>query len=233
MNVNREKKYLWLAPEQTNSELFYYLFMGSGFECLHGQEHSKNKLGFSQDEWDDTEFQDYEIITSLKNPYDRLVQIYLEYEIKPIIPITKDLEPKLVHFFQKWVLDVFETNKLVVRVNDWGKDVLISKVIKKFLFRDKVPSIVIRSESIIDDLSRIIGILPGFDLQKKRELENTLINESPSFNFDFKNFYNFDIAKIVYNYYFNHFYIGNYDPFSFSFVEINEREKNKFLHDTF
>lgn len=233
MNVNREKKYLWLAPEQTNSELFYHLFMESGFECLHSQEHRKNKLGFSQDEWDESEFQDYEIITSLKNPYDRLVQIYLEYEIKPVIPITKDLEPKLIDLFQKWVLDIFETNKLVVRVNDWGKDVLISKVLKKFLFRNRIPSVVVRSEFLVDDLSNIINIVSRFDLQKKKELEIVLINESSKMKFDFKNFYTFNIAKIVYNYYFNHFYIGDYDPFSFSHVEMTEKEKNKFIHDTF
>lgn len=233
MNINREKKYLWFAPEQTNSDLFYNLFLEGGFEPVCREEFKTNKLEFSQDEWHEPEFDEFEIITSLKNPYDRLVQIYLEYEIKPIIPITKDIEPKLIDFFQKWVFDLFECNKMIVRVNDWGKDVLVSKVLKKFLFRDKLPSYVIRWESLIDDLNNISEIIPRYDLQKKRELDNMINFESTKFKFDYRNFYNFDVARIVYNYYFNHFYLGGYDPFSFSQIEMSTSEKNKFLHNTF
>ena len=233
MNINKNKKILWLAPELTNSDLIYNLFFESGFEKLDKLRTTNNKLEYSQDDYIESEFGDYEIVCSVRNPYDRMVQIFLEYEIKPSIPITKDLEPKLILLFQRWIESIFERKKIVVSVNDWGKDVLISKVIKKFLFRQKLPNRVIRYEHMIDDLETLRFMIPIYDLQKKRELQEKISFVPNGVKFNYKNFYTVQTAKIIYNYYFNHFHLAEYDPFSFTDTDLTVQEKNKFLHDTF
>lgn len=233
MNINKTKKILWLAPELTRADLIYSLFYQSGFEKIDNPLFPNRTVPYSQDDYVDSEFDDFEIISSIRNPYDRVVQIYLEYEIKPAIPITKDLEPKLITFFQNWVETIFEKKKMIVSLNDWGKDVTITKVLKKFLFRNRLPDKLIRCENIVNDLDEIKTIIPIYDLQRKRELEEKIYKVSNGLQFNYKNFYNFEIAKVIYNYYFNQFHLAKYDPFSFTDSTLTLNEKNKFLYDTF
>jgi hypothetical protein len=60
-------------------------------------------------------------------------------------------------------------------------------------------------------------------------LENEFIKKRP---FHFSDVYTQTSAKYVYEYFKNHFYLCDYDPFSFTKSILTDEEKKKFLHDT-
>ena len=58
--------------------------------------------------------------------------------------------------------------------------------------------------------------------------KNEYINKRP---FDFTELYTMNSAIRVFDYYKKHFYICDYDPFSFSKEQLSNEDKIKFLHE--
>jgi hypothetical protein len=78
----------------------------------------------------------------------------------------------------------------------------------------------VKYENIIGDTESL-----GFILDRE-----SFINE---FKYDYKEFYDLETAKLVYEYFFDHFHLIGYDPFSFTEENLIDEVKIKFIHDTF
>ena len=111
-------------------------------------------------------------------------------------------------------------NKLNVTVNEtFINSNNTPKYLKKWVFDTKIPDFVVKCENLVNDLDEL-----GFkcdDTFETKEVEQ----------FKFNRMYDFDLAKRVYHLYKKHFYLCDYDPFSFTDKELTDDEKISFLHD--
>jgi hypothetical protein len=126
---------------------------------------------------------------------------------------------------------------LKVEFNDWGRRIMIpnklrikvdetfintnktTKYLKKWGFEYKIPDFFVKSEDLINDLNKL-----GFH-------DDDIIIDNDIKQFNFNRMYDFDLAKRVYHLYKKHFYLCNYDPFSFTEKELTDEEKISFLHN--
>jgi len=79
----------------------------------------------------------------------------------------------------------------------------------------------VKIEDFYDDLSKI-SFIDDFE-PIKGDINQDL--------YDYRNMYDYDSAKKVYHLYKKHFFLCNYDPFSFTHKELTKDEKIGFLHD--
>lgn len=234
MNILRDQKVIWWAPERSATKVTAAILKDLGFEFDRTDEmvvDQENELLFSHSEKD---LPDCKIICSMRNPYDRIFSIFMNYDILKMVAPTKEIKPKLIEYFHKWVKTYFEKNKLIVKINDYGKVNVTSEALKKFTFRNKIPDQFIRMENLIYDLGSITFVNKSIDWQtgKTQEfLKSNKYQKTPCY--DFKEFYDIETAKLIYEYYFVHFHMVGYDPFSFTNSDIDEKTKLHFIHDTF
>ena len=109
----------------------------------------------------------------------------------------------------------------------------LGKFLKKVNFSDKVPDVFIKMENLENDL-KSLNFIKNTDLWEKSDFsgflgKNEFIKKRP---FHFSDVYTQTSAKYVYEYFKNHFYLCDYDPFSFTKSILTDEEKKKFLHDT-
>ena len=95
------------------------------------------------------------------------------------------------------------------------------KYFEKWTFEDKIPDYFVRIEHFYEDLEKIDFI------NEITNINNTLNNDL----YDYRNMYDYDNAKKVYHLYKKHFFLCNYDPFSFTHKELTKDEKIGFLHN--
>lgn len=237
MNISKEHKVIWWAPERTATEVIGIIFSKLGFDFNRDGEmvvNVESDLTLSHDEGILENDLDYRIICNVRNPYDRIFSIFMNFDILKMLPPTKEIKPKLIPYFHKWVKSYFEKNKLMVKINDYGKVNITSESLKKFTFRNRLPDYFIRVENLVEDLE-------GLDFVKNSsEWKNgdfiNLLNNNPYRKtpyYDYKEFYDLETAKLIYEYYFIHFHMVGYNPFSFTNNHLDEKTKMRFLHDTF
>lgn len=238
MNISYTNKAIWWAPERTATNALSIALKNFDFEYQVDSKELKYYTDYennhSHQEFGDNQFEDFILICSLRNPYDRVLSFFLKYEILPEIVFTKEIKPKLFDYFKEWINYCFEKNKLMVDFNDYGKHTQSTDAIKKFRFNNRIPDHFIRCENMIEDMNKIEFISQN-TLWKTGDIQKFLTKNKYQYNpsYDFRDFYDYETAKIIYVYYFSHFHLGGYDPFSFSKSEINQNEKIRFLHDTF
>lgn len=237
MNFSEEHKIIWWAPERTATEATGRIFKELGFHFDRTDEMIVNResdLHLSHEEHYGDDYNGYNIICNIRNPYDRIFSIFMNFDVLGSLPATKEVKPKLIPYFKKWIKTYFEKNKLIVKINDYGKSNITSESLKKFTFRNRIPDQFIRMENLIDDLSELDFIKESIEWkmgQSQSFLKNNQFIKSPYYNF--KEFYDFESAKLIYEYYFFHFHLVGYDPFSFTDETLDEKTKLHFIHDTF
>jgi hypothetical protein len=122
--------------------------------------------------------------------------------------------------FNDWGRRMLIPNKLTIVVNDtFIKTNNTTKYLKKWVFDHKIPNFFVKSEDLINDLNRL-----GF-------IDEDIIINNDVKQFNFNQMYDFDLAKRVYHLYKKHFYLCDYNPFSFTDKELTDEEKISFLHD--
>ena len=95
------------------------------------------------------------------------------------------------------------------------------KYLEKWVFDDRIPDYFVRIEHFYEDLSKIEFI--GDVEPKKGLLYEDL--------YDYRTMYDYNNAKKVYHLYKKHFYLCDYDPFSFTNENLTKEDKISFLHD--
>lgn len=209
MNISHEHKLIWLSPEMSGTENVSKTLEKHGFLGVTGK---------TEDELL-SEYSDYKVICGMKNPYERVFLLHLKGDLRSI-QVKKHHFDVLKTEFNTWGRQILVPNKLKIGVDETFIETNNTpKYLKKWVFDHKIPDFFVKSEDLVNDLNKL-----GFH-------NDEIIIENEITQFNFNQMYEFDFAKRVYHLYKKHFYLCNYDPFSFTNKELTDEEKISFLHD--
>ena len=209
MNISHEQKLIWMSPKMSGTENVSKILENYGF--LKVTDYTESELL--------TKYPTYKVICGMRNPYERVFLVYLEVELRSIL-VKKDNFESLKKEFNDWIRNILIPNKLIVGVNDVvsGSNIA-SEYLKKWVFDDKIPNFFIKTENLKDDLDALGFKFDGIEPNKE---------EIP---FHFNEMYDFDAAKRIYHLYKKHFYLCDYNPFSFTTKELEDYEKIDLIHN--
>jgi hypothetical protein len=236
MNVSHTHKTIWWAPERTATNATAQIFKNYDFyynptsdisnllklcEPYHSHE-----IEFPE------EFRDYKVICNVRNPYDRVLSIFVNFVYGSKLVYTKDKEESFKYRFKVFVDESILSNIEFINENTEKGSMDILHYFTKYEFSTKSPDFFIRMENLKEDLGKIDFILNS-DQWKNSEFDNFIeknkfIMKRP---YRFQDLYTFDVAKKVFHFFKNHFFLANYDPFSFTDKILTDDQKKSFLHD--
>ena len=209
MNISHEHKLIWLSPEMSGTENVSKTLEKHGFLGVDGK----------TDEQLFEEYPTYKVICGMKNPYERVFLLHFEGDLRSI-QLKKHHFDDLKVEFNDWGRRILIANKLRIKVDETFINTnSTTKHLKKWVFDHKIPDFFVKSEDLINDLNKL-----GFH-------DDDIIIDNDIKQFNFNRMYDFDFAKRVYHLYKKHFYLCNYDPFSFTEKELTDEEKISFLHN--
>ena len=209
MNISHEHKMIWFSPEMSETENVSKTLEKYGFLEVKG----KTEVELMD------EYPNYKVICGMKNPYERVFLLHFKGDLR-LIQVKKHHFDTLRTEFNDWGRKMLIPNKLKIRVDEtFINSNNTPKYLKKWVFEDKIPDFFVKSEDLIDDLNKL-----GFN-------DNEIVIDDEVKQFNFNQMYDFDFAKRVYHLYKKHFYLCDYNPFSFTDRELTEEEKISFLHD--
>jgi len=209
MNISHERKLIWLSPEMSGTENVSKILEKHNFFGVEGK--SEYELLY--------EYPDYKVICGMINPYERVFLLHLKGDLRSI-QLKKHNFDALKTEFNEWGRQMLVPNKLIIVVNNTFIETNnTTKYLKKWVFEQKTPDFFVKNEDLVNDLNKL-----GF-------IDEDIIINNDVKQFNFNRMYDFDLAKRVYHLYKKHFYLCNYNPFSFTDKELTDEEKISFLHD--
>lgn len=235
MNINRELKVIWWAPERCATKISAEIFKKFDFEVYENTKktfkplsdnYHSHEVGFPE------EFTDYRVICNVRNPYDRVLSFYLNFTSVGrnfvYLKNKKDDMRKKIEFFCTELFEYAINRQFVFAV---GNNPPVKSYVKKFTLDGKLPDQLIRMENLQEDFEKIDFIYES-KFWKSGEIQemihkNNFINKKP---FHFSDLFNQNSASRVFNYYKKHFYFCGYDPFSFTNENLTNQEKIDFIH---
>jgi hypothetical protein len=224
MNISLEHKIIWISPERTGGEVIEDLFKkNSFFTCEKKNNYQLISLKDSQHSTSIDfypKYDDFKIITTIRNPYDRVWSCYLKYYTKTFNP--KDFESTKIKFNDYINKTFIETTNGVRLDSFYDKDSHFSK----WTFNEIKPNYIIKFE----DFNYGLKLLPiSVEIGNTQSL---LIQKYPNDNLiPFNMIYDYNSAKKIYQFYKNVFLLFDYSPYSFTKNELNDLEKIKFIHN--
>jgi hypothetical protein len=173
MNINHEHKIIWWAPERCGTKAIANIFSKLGFEFYSTVDLYKKNIKSSYQSHKievPNEFSDYKIIFSTRNPYDRVLSLFTNFtNVGKHTLFTKDTQPNFILKYEIFLKELFlGTSKVLDKP-------ILNNYILKYSFEDKVPDMIIRMESIIEDLSKI-DFVKNSELWKSGYIHDYLIS---------------------------------------------------------
>jgi hypothetical protein len=207
MVISHTFKTIWMFPQQTEEEITTNFL---------------KKYDFN--EYDGNGYLNYEVICNIRNPYDRILSLYFKKHFNNKL-IKKELTPTYKKMFNEWVNSAFLSNKLIVSAANLPKFTLNGdNQFEKWTFNDKIPNIFVRLENYEEDIRKIDFINEDF-------IDSSQINLQEQRTFEFHEMYSTESAKKIYYFFKKHFYLCDYDPFSFTKEKLTDEQKISFIHD--
>ena len=229
MNVSLENQVIWLAPERTASSITKKIFENYNFFSIKKKNNYElvdfRKDSQSNENHIDEDYSDFQIITNIRNPYDRVFACYQNFYLeKPILKNSKDFKFK----FCSWVRDNFWSQGSYVFLSPRYDDE--NNFFQKWTFDKKDPDYVVKLENLKEDILKL-----PFISKEESEISriSSLLEDNSYLNeryFTFKDAYDSISAKLVYEYFKPCFYKFDYSPFSFTNDELSDDEKIFFIH---
>lgn len=217
MNISHKHKLIWLAPEKCATKIVKQIL--SEYDFI--EQPTNNNFRKS----------DYDLISSIRNPYDRIFSIFINFELRSVF-LNKTLKNEIKKHFNLWIQKLILNEKLFTGYNFSLKINISDLYFHKDIFKERTPDFLIRMESIQEDLEKLDFIKndPNWNSEKIKE---TLLTNKFKVNreYTFNSMYDIENAKKVYFFYKNHFHLAGYDPFSFTTENLTDNDKISFLHD--
>lgn len=235
MNISHKHKIIWLAPERCGTKITREIFSNYDFlvfDSKIGDEVSITKRYTSHLNEIPEKYSDYTLISSIRNPYDRVFSIFLITTYENIV-IDKTLHGEVKEKFNNWVINAFKAEKTIVTLDsNYSAKNINYNFFSKWTFNEKTPKFFIRMENLKEDLESLDFIKSdkSWDSLKIDEtLQDNIFKTNRTIKFD--QMYDFQSAKLIYFYYKRVFGLIPYNPFSFTKESLSDSEKLSFLHD--
>jgi hypothetical protein len=237
MNVSHEYKMIWWAPERTATKLTAQILKNYNFEYFVGKNNYKKLCDpyHSHDLNIPEGCENYKIICNMRNPYDRVLGLYLNFTSVGINSVfTRDSKEKFIKRFNYFVEELYHYAILTDKIVNLEREKPVKDYISSLNFENRIPDFFIRTENMVEDFQKIDFITQS-DLWESGQIQEMIYNNNFKINrpFSFNEVYSFESANKVYQYQKKLFFICDYDPFSFTTDEINDESRKKFLHETF
>jgi hypothetical protein len=235
MNISHKHKVIWWAPERCGTKITREIFSDYDFFVYNpktNDEISLKERYTSHFNQIPEEFSNYKLICSVRNPYDRILAVFLLTQYGDVV-IEKSIYLKIKERFNKWVLESFIKRKTLVELSKFNQTQNINyNFFSKWTFESRIPDYFIRMENLKEDLENLDFIKTHslWDEEKNsQKIENNrFITTRP---LKFNEIYDFESAKRIYYYYKKVFNLIPYDPFSFTKENLTDNQKYSFLHN--
>jgi len=229
MNVSHEHKAIWWAPERCGTKITAQILSEAGFS---NHKIPLSKTYHSHDFGIPEGCEDYKIYCSIRNPYDRIFAIFLNFTNFGInFVYTKDKKEDLIKYFE-FFIDEFVTNNRRFAENEHEEEPTLWKYFHKMNFNEKTPDYFIKMETLKDDLSKIDFVTNTYVWKSGRIDEilekNSFLKKRP---FKFNEIYTQRGANKIFHYFRKHFFLLGYSPFSFTTEFLDNSKKKYFLHN--
>jgi len=238
MNISHEHKVIWWAPERCGTKATAHIFSKLGFEYFKTSEEKEKTINddginYQSHNIDVPDiYKDYQIICSIRNPYDRMLSVFSNFtSVGKSLVYTKNSHDKLVITYENFIREM-----LLYRISRSDEDLETRPIqrnyLSKYHFEKLIPNFFIKMESLEDDLGKL-DFVKDSNIWKSGYIQDYLkhnpqINQKP---YKFNDVYTIESAKRVYDYHKKHFMLCDYDPFSFTTKELSNEEKMRFIHD--
>jgi hypothetical protein len=239
MNISHKHKTIWWAPERCGTKATAHIFNHFDFE-YQGVWGNKDLPKSAQYQshvltLPTNEYSDYKVICSIRNPYDRMLGVFLYFVGSGKSSVYfKDKHNLMVDNFTIFINELFSYKEIKPKFGIESKrdKVILDSYISKYNFDVTIPSDFIRMENIIEDISKI-DFIKDSALLSSGYIDNFLSknNYISSRPYKFNSLYTMETAKKVYEYHKQFFLTLGYDPFSFTTEELTNEEKMRFLHE--
>jgi hypothetical protein len=236
MNFSTKHKIIWWAPERCATKLVADIFSNYDFKYKENIKSEPKELTspyHSHAIFVPEEFNDFKIVCSIRNPYDRALSLFTNFtSIGSQIVYTKTTKQIFIDRFSEFVIQLLRYSEVRKLDSDPEKNTVLKNYVAKYDFDDRIPDYFIRMEHLKEDLSKLdfIAESPLW----KSDFFDGFISNNPFMNlkpYSFDDIYTFESAQIVFNYFKKHFFLCNYDPFSFTKESLTEEQRKKFLHE--
>lgn len=236
MNISHKHKTIWWAPERSGTKITREILSKYDFFVFDPKTEDEVTLRTrytSHLNEIPEKYSDYKLISNVRNPYDRVLSIFLN-TVYENIALEKSKHPIVRKSFNKWLTNAFVGEKMIVSLDtNYSAKNFNNNYFSKWTFSGKKPDFLIRMENMVEDLESIEFIQNDESwnsMEISEILENNTYKTERAVKFD--QMYDFYGAKLVYHYFKFVFNIVPYDPFSFTTETLSESEKISFLHDT-
>ncbi len=236
MNFSTKHKVIWWAPERCATKLVADILSHYNFEYRVNNNSETNELTapyHSHGIFVPEEFNNFKIVCSIRNPYDRVLSLFTNFtSVGSRIVYTKKDKQNFIDRFSDFVVQLLSYSEVRKVDTDPEKNFVLKKYVAKYDFDERIPDYFIRMEHIKEDLSKLdfISESPLWKSNFFDEfiLDNPFMNTKP---YSFDEIYTFESAQIVFNYFKKHFFLCDYDPFSFTKEILTDQQRKKFLHE--
>jgi hypothetical protein len=237
MNISHKHKTIWWAPERCGTKATAHIFKDFDFDFILN--YPKSTVGNSYQSHQiilpPSKYEDYNVICSVRNPYDRILGVFLNFVSMGKSSIyLKNNHLETMKIFSIFINELFSHKEIKTKfdINPKKDNIILNTYVSKYNIDVTVPTNFIRMEHIVEDMSKIDFInqshLWSSGYIKNYLTKNEHINNRP---YKFNSVYTMETAKKVYEYHKQFFLTLGYDPFSFTTEELSNEEKMRFLHE--
>jgi hypothetical protein len=230
MNVSHENKVIWWAPERCATKITAKIFGEADF-FVDGRPLSE---GYHSHDFEiPSGCEDYKIFCNIRNPYDRIFGIFLNFTNFGInFVYTKDKKQDLITKYENFIDEFVTNNRRFSENQKIGEEPTLWRYFNKMNFFQKYPDYFIRVENLEYDLSKINFMTDTYlwkSGQAKELLEkNSFLKKRP---FTFDEIYTEKGANKIFHYFRKQFFLLGYSPFSFTKEILDNDHKKYFLHN--
>jgi hypothetical protein len=234
MNISHKYKTIWWAPERCGTKATSHILKHFHFEYITKYSNLTNYQSHDIS-LPNEEYKDYRVICSIRNPYDRMLGLFLSFVSVGVSSVyDKYNHQQAVYNFSKFIDELFKVKEIIPKLDNpiWDNRFLIENYVSKYNFDVTIPKNFIRMENMIEDIGKI-DFISESSLWSSGYIKNYLTKNEhiTTHPYKFNSIYTFDSAKKVYEYHKQFFLTLGYDPFSFTTEELSNEEKMRFLHE--
>lgn len=240
MNISHKHKTIWWAPERCGTKATAHIFNHFDFDYkgVCGNETIPKSEQYQSHDLSlpPSQYSDYKVICSIRNPYDRVMGIFLNFVSSGKSALYFKNNHKLtIENFSIFINELFSHKEIRPKFGIKSKrdKIIFNTYISKYNIDVEVPSNFIRMENIKEDI-RKIDFIKDSPLLSSGYIDNYLTKNEHIIvrPYKFNSIYTMECAKKVYEFHKQYFLVLGYDPFSFTTEELTNEEKMRFLHET-